>query len=114
MSKEKLGLLEKIDNIMSQPVGPVGLAVSIAIMGLLVYGMDTISDSENKLSGIRSNNLATPSTSEQCIVGDPFDRMCYYQITQEKCDGNNTLSRADDICEVIEYWAYAEPIPYPY
>lgn len=103
-------MLKSIDKKMSEPIGPVGLAVAIAVTGLFMYGLDTVFDSENNLSRIKRDRLVAPPISQQCDPDVQLDMACWTQITREMCDGNNTLDRSDDVCETIEFWNYVEPV----
>lgn len=110
MSKEKLSILKKVENKLFESAGPAGLAVSVAVMGLLLYGVDTIFDSQNNLSEIKKNNLSTPPISAQCDLTNRLDMGCMTQVTREVCDGNNTFNRSDDVCETIDYWYYVPEV----
>lgn len=86
------------------------LALFFSTLGLMIYGIDTVLDSQNNLSEIKKNNLAAPPASEQCNPTLQLDMACWTQITNEVCDGNNTLDRSGDVCETIEFWNYVPPV----
>lgn len=110
MKKEIVSLLKTVESKLFEPMTPAGLAISIAVTGLFLYGLDTIYDSQNNLSKIKEDQLIAPPISQQCIPEDQLDMACWREITREECDGNNTLSRKDDVCETLEYWSYVQPV----
>lgn len=90
--------------------GGVEFALFLTTLGLMIYGIDTVLDSQNNLSEIKEKFLSTPPISAQCDPDEKLDMACMTQITREVCDGNNTLDRSDDICETLDYWYYVPAI----